>query len=67
MWLGGMSLSKEFAVQGVLFMASGIAWLIIVALVTSALEMIARAGLYMQAVDEKLLRRFEKRVLGEAL
>lgn len=65
--LGWMSLSSDRDNQGVVFLVGGILWLIAVALVTSVLEMIARAGLYMQAVDEKLLRRFEKRVLGESM
>lgn len=67
LWLGWLSLSQQFDAQGVIFLALGFLWLIGVSLVTSALEMIARAGLYLQAVDEKLLRRFEKRILGETL
>jgi hypothetical protein len=66
-FLGWMSLHGDHHAQGIAFFAGGVLWLIAVALVTSVLEMIARAGLYLQAVDEKLLRRFEKRVLGEAL
>lgn len=65
--LGAMSLSRDLLPQGLLLVAIGVVYLLGVGLVTSVLEMIARAGLYVQAADEKVLRRFEKRILGEVL
>ncbi len=46
-------------------MAVGVIALIAVALASSVLEIIARTGLYIQAVDDKVLRKFERQLDGE--
>lgn len=63
--LGGMALSRGQQSLGVALMAVGVIALIAVALASSVLEIIARTGLYIQAVDDKVLRKFERQLDGE--
>ncbi len=62
---GGMLIARGNAPVGAALLLPGILALILVSLISSVLEIIARTGLYLQAADEKVIRKFERQLLGE--
>ncbi len=65
--IGAFQMSSENQLLPAILIGTAIIGIIVISLASSALEVIARTGLYIQAVDEKVLRRFERNVLGEQI
>ena len=61
-WLGTMALSRGQYPLGAALVGMAVIELIVVSLVSSTLEIIARTGLYMEAVDDKVIRKFERQM-----
>ena len=67
LWLGVVLMASENQLLPVTLIGLAIIGMVLISLASSALDVIARTGLYIQAVDEKVLRRFERNVLGEQI
>jgi hypothetical protein len=65
--IGAFRMSSENQLLPAILIGTAIIGMIVISLASSALEVIARTGLYIQAVDEKVLRRFERKVLGDQI
>ena len=66
MILGGMAIAGDQVVLGGVLITAGVAWLLFVALISSTLDTILLAALYLYAEDGTVPRHFDNRLLRDA-
>ena len=64
--LSGMLFGSEHAVLGGVLVAVGVSWLLLVTLMSSALDSILLAALYLYAADGTVPQHFDNRLLQDA-